>query len=316
MPKHPVILITGGTGFVGSHLVEELITQGTPSELIFVTSFGPPSTVVTSLLPAKNIRPVDLTNTAACFELFSELVPDQIYHLASIASAGFSLENAQKTLEINLKIQLNVLEAMRAEAPHARMIAVGSAAEYAPSSEAIHETHPLGPTDPYGVSKVTQDMLANMYAVRHNLDIVRVRPFNHIGERQDRGFVVSDFASQIIEIERGKQDSLPVGNLDVTRDFSDVKDVVKAYVLLMERGVTNEVYNIGSGQDITINALLEKLIALSHTDIRVITDKKKKRAADTPRSVADISKLKQLGWSPQIPLDKTLARVLQWWREQ
>lgn len=316
MSKHPVILITGGTGFVGSHLVEELIAQKTLAENIFVTSFGDPNPVISSMLPDQNIRSVDLTHTDASLDLFSEIMPDQVYHLASIASAGFSLENAQKTLEVNVKIQLNILEAMRVQTPHARLIAACSAAEYAPSPEPIDETHPLGPTDPYGVSKVAQDMLANMYAIRHNLDIIRVRPFNHIGERQERGFVVSDFASQIIAIERGEQSSLPVGNLDVTRDFSDVKDVVKAYILLMERGIPGEVYNIGSGQDISIKKVLEKLIALSHTNVSIIQDAGKQRSADTRRSVADIRKLINLGWSPQIPLDTTLARVLQWWREQ
>lgn len=312
----PRILVTGGTGFAGSHLIETLLAAGSPAETLFTTNFLPKPSFVNTLLPQENILQADLTDADATARLFSDVQPTQVYHLASFSSTSLSLEQATRALETNLKIQLAVLEALRTQTPQARFLAVGSASEYALSTEPIAETHPLGPRDPYGVSKVTQDMLAYSYAARYDLDIVRVRPFNHIGERQEPGFVVSDFARQIIAIERGQQSEMTVGNLDVTRDFTDVKDVALAYLTLMEKGQTNEVYNIGSGQDISIRELLKRMISLATVPITVKEDTGKQRAADTKRSVADITKITNLGWQPTIPLDQTLARVLEWCRTQ
>ena len=158
--------------------------------------------------------------------------------------------------------------------------------------------------------------MAYSYAVRFELDIVRVRPFNHIGERQEKGFVVSDFAHQIIQIERKLQQEIQVGNLQVTRDFSDVKDIVQAYLLLMAEGKSGEVYNVGSSKDVTIQELLARMKALSTVDFAIKVVEQKQRPGDIPRSVAEISKISKLGWQPTIPLEKTLERILNWWRQQ
>ena len=160
------ILITGGTGFAGSHLVEMLLTSGVPAEQLHVTTLSDKPSYVTTLLPEENIHQLDLTDSEAVTKLFAELQPEQIYHLASFASPSKSLEQTAKAIETNVEIQLNVLEAMRQHTPQARMLSIGSASEYAGSSEPLSETSQLGPHDPYGVSKVAQDMLAYSYTVR------------------------------------------------------------------------------------------------------------------------------------------------------
>ncbi|MBT4651993.1 MAG: NAD-dependent epimerase/dehydratase family protein [Candidatus Pacebacteria bacterium] len=312
------ILITGGTGFVGTHLVEELINQGISPESIHVTTLNKkPHPFLDKVLPETNFHQINLTEPEPVLELFSLLSPAVIYNLASFSAPGLSLEKKSLTLSVNTNIQLNVLEAMLAHTPQARLLSIGSGTEYAQSPHPLTETSPIGPRNPYAVSKATQDMLAHSYHTSYDLDIVRVRPFNHIGEFQARGFVIPDFVYQITqEIEKGVKDSIHVGNLDVRRDFSDVKDVVKAYVLLMSQGISGEVYNIGSGIDISIQELLEKLKSFSSIDFPIIIDEDKKRSGETDVSVADISKIRALGWEPTIPIDTTLKRIVQWWRNQ
>jgi GDP-4-dehydro-6-deoxy-D-mannose reductase len=150
--------------------------------------------------------------------------------------------------------------------------------------------------------------------VRFELNIVRVRPFNHIGERQELGFVVSDFAQQIVKIEQGEQTELTAGNLQVTRDFTDVKDVVGSYILLMEQGLSGEVYNVGSGRDVIIQDVLDKMKALAKVDFIIKEEPAKKRPGDIKRSVANVAKIKKIGWQANIPLETTLERILNWWR--
>jgi GDP-4-dehydro-6-deoxy-D-mannose reductase len=311
------ILITGGTGFVGTHLVKELINQGTSPEIIHVTTMKKSPSVLDELLPTENFHEIDLTIDKNVFELFEKLKPQLIYNLASFSAPGLSIEKKSLTLSVNTSIQLNTLEALRTIVPEARFLSIGSGTEYAPSTEPLTENNPLGPRNPYAVSKATQDLLASSYFSSHNLDIVRVRPFNHIGEYQARGFVVTDFVYQITqEIEKGIKNEIHVGNLDVERDFTDVKDVVKAYILLMDKAPSGEVYNIGSGQTISIRSLLEKLKSMSTTDFEIIVDENRQRSGDVDISVADISKIKKIGWEPTIPLDTTLQRIVQWWREK
>ena len=308
------ILITGGTGFAGSHLIEALLEKGVPAADIHVTNLVKKPSFVDTILPEANIHQLDLTHSRATFELFAKLKPRSIYHLASFSSPSLSLENTTKAIETNVEIQMNVLEAMREHTPQARLLSIGSASEYAGSTEPLTEISQLGPHDPYGVSKVAQDMLAYSYTVRYELGIVRVRPFNHIGERQEPGFVVSDFAQQIVKIEKGLERELRVGNLTVSRDFSDVKDIVRGYILLMTKGQAGQVYNLGSGQDVTIQELLDKMKSFAKVGLSVSPEERKQRPGDIGRSVADITKIKALGWQPTIPLDETLQRILNWWR--
>ncbi|MCC6710943.1 MAG: GDP-mannose 4,6-dehydratase [Candidatus Pacebacteria bacterium] len=311
------ILITGGTGFVGTHLVKELIAQGIATEQIHVTTLRKDSPhYLTDMIIETNIHEVDLTNSQKVLDLFQLIKPKHIYNLAGFSAPGASLEKKSLTLSVNTMIQLNALEAMVAFTPNSRLLSIGSGTEYAPSNKPLKETDPLGPSNPYAVSKVTQDMLAGSYAAQ-GLDIVRVRPFNHIGEYQERGFVVADFAYQITqEIEKGLKDNINVGNLDVRRDFTDVIDIVKGYILLMKVAKSGEIYNLGSGKDISILELLKKLQDLSTVEFQINIDDSKKRKNENDLSVADISKIKQLGWEPTIPLDITLERIVKWWREK
>jgi GDP-4-dehydro-6-deoxy-D-mannose reductase len=178
----------------------------------------------------------------------------------------------------------------------------------------VDENHPLGPASPYAVSKVVQDLLSYSYYQSYDLNIIRARPFNHIGERQTKDFVVSAFSAQIAAIEQGKQTTIKVGNLASVRDFSDVKDVVLAYMLLMNKGKKGEVYNIGTGEGHAIKEVLDLLLELAKTKIKVVTDPTKMRPADVPVVIANADKIKKLGWEPKISLKETLKRILNYWR--
>lgn len=313
------ILITGGTGFAGSHLVELLIQTISPNRL-HVTNVSARETYVSSLLPASSIHRLDLTDKPAVDSLINELKPTHIYHLASAAAVGSSFGQARTVLESHLALQLNLLEAVKEYVPQARVVTIGSGLEYAVTKESaqekIAEDHPIGPISPYAVSKAFQTLLSNSFAHTYGLDIVMVRPFNHIGERQGLGFVVADFAAQVVAIEEGRQSKLKVGNLAAVRDFSDVKDVVSAYQLLMEKGQTGEVYNVSSGTGHSIQEILDWLTASAYSPISVEVDQEKFRPLDIESIIADNGKLKALGWQPTHQLSETVQRVLGWWRSQ
>ncbi len=312
------ILITGGTGFAGSHLVEHLLSVGEMN--IHVTNISDRESYVSTLLPKDHIHKLDLTDKAAVFSLLSTLKPTQIYHLASAAAVGSSFTQAREVLESHMTLQLNLLEAIKEVVPDCRVLAIGSALEYAVTKEVaqqpISEQCQIGPISPYAVSKSFQTLLAQSFAHSYKMNIVMVRPFNHIGERQGLGFVVADFASQIAAIEQGKQDIIRVGNLSAIRDFSDVKDIVSGYQLLMEHGETGEVYNLGSGTGHSIQEILDWLIAAASTTIKVELDQAKFRPLDIESVIADNSKIRALGWQPKAMLHDTVLRVLAWWRTQ
>lgn len=305
------ILITGGTGFAGSHLVEYLLSQG-QTNLHVTTSSGRPS-FVHGLLPAEHIHQVDLTDQSATFELIQRLVPTQVYHLAALSTVGGSFDTAERIIVDNTRLQMNVLEAIRQFQPAARNLIIGSAMEYdllQYPTELIDELHPLGPANPYGVSKVNQDLLGLSYVYAYKLDVVRARPFNHIGERQTPDFAIAAFADQIKNLRQSGQGEIKVGNLEAIRDLSDVKDIVRAYVTLMEQGKTGEVYNIGSGQGYRMQAVLETMIELAGVQVDVVTDPTRFRPIDIPKIIADTSKIKQLGWQSEIAIEDTLKRIL------
>lgn len=315
------ILITGGTGFAGTHLVERLLEVHSPEE-IHVTAYSTKQNRVSELLPAANIHALDLREYQQTSSLFSKLKPQQLYHLASLSTVGNSFEDAAKIFHANFAIQHSVLESLKQVASDCRALMVGSAQEYdfkqvvASGKEIVSEEDQLGPANPYGVSKVSQDLLALSYYYSYQLPILRVRPFNHIGEYQTKGFVVADFASQIVEIERGTQQEIEVGNLAAVRDFTDVKDMVEAYITVMDQGELGQVYNIGSGIGVSVQSILDSLIALSSADIKVTVDQSRIRPLDVPSIIVDNEKIRKLGWSPSIPLEKTLQRVLEYWRSQ
>ena len=307
------ILITGGTGFVASHLVEALYKKGEKN--LHLTSYKDEGQFVKQFVPAENIHQINLADYQATQDLLKEIRPDQIYHLASLASVGDSFEKRKFILEMNTALQLNLLEAMRDQAPHSRMLHISTALVYAPSNQAIAEEAALGPDNPYALSKLIQDMMAYSFTRSEKLDIVRARPFNHIGERQTLGFVVADLAAAVSKVEKGELESVKVGNLNSVRDFSDVKDMVNAYILLMEKGQSGEIYNIGSGQGITVQKILDLLISLAKKEIKIEIDPQKIRPVDLPYLVCDNEKIVKLGYQPQEQLLTTLERILNYWRE-
>jgi GDP-4-dehydro-6-deoxy-D-mannose reductase len=315
--SNAVILVTGGTGFAGSHLIEELVAQGYSN--IHTTSLSGNSSHISSLIGEKNIHQVDLTDPKATEELFATLKPSKIYHLAAFADVGGSFDQAGKMMENNTALQLNVLEGMRLHSPTARLLSVGSALQYGivlPHETPVKEEQVFRPINPYAVSKVTQEMLSFMYSKSHSLNVVMARSFNHTGEYQTTAFAIPAFVDQIVKVEIGQQSVIKVGNLEAARDFSDVKDVAKAYVLLMEAGKSGEVYNIGSGVPVTMKHILQILSQLAKTPVKIEVDMVRFRPVDIPVMVADNQKIKALGWSNTIPLQDTLARVLEWYRSK
>lgn len=311
------LLITGMEGFVGSHLAEFCLGQGAD---VHGTAY--PGASVQNLTHAHGARVhrLDLTRAGRVDRLIARLKPRWIFHLAGWSNPTLSRRDPEAALRVNVLGNLNVLEAARRLAQPPRVLVVGSADEYGGVDRrlrAITETQPLRPDSPYAVSKVCQDLTALAYFREYRLPVIRVRPFNHIGPRQALGFVATDFASQIVSIEKGRKVPLmEVGNLDVVRDFSDVRDVVRAYWLLMERGRPGEAYNIGSGRGIRVRDLLDGFLRLTSVRVQVHTLPTKARN-EKLRKVASIVKLtRHTGWKPRVTLGQTLQAVMEDWRQR
>ncbi len=310
------ILVTGGTGFAGSHLIEALLSRGYSN--IYSTTFSPIDPTQ-SLLPADHYIKVDLSDAKATEDLCRQVQPAWIFHLASFAYVGKSFEKAKELFANNINLQLNMLEAVRLTCPSARILTIGSAEEYGmvdASIQKIDEHVALAPINPYAVSKVTQDLLAHSYFLSYKLNIVRARPFNHIGIRQSGDFAIPAFAKQIVAIERGQQATLKVGTLTAIRDFTSVKDMVNAYILLMEKGTVGEVYNIGSGVGLKMQEVLDSMIKLSTVPITIEVDPTRIRPLDSPGLIADNGKIRFLGWSPTIDIHQELEHVIEDLRTQ
>jgi len=288
------ILVTGSSGFVGRHLVNHLKKRH-------------------QIIPLD----VDLLNATAVETALAGINPDGVIHLAAIAAIGESLASPAKILRNNIFAQLNLLEALKRKKSSARILIIGSADEYGQTSDKpIDESFPLLPTSPYAVSKIAQDYLGLEYHLAYGMNIIRVRPFNHIGEGQSLGFVVPDFTKQIVDIETsGKSGNILVGNLNAQRDFTDVLDMVDAYELALAKGKPGDVYNLGSGKSVVIKELLNVLISLSPAKITIKTDTSRLRPADQPKLVCNPEKFHLLtGWEAKIPLETTLKRVLEYFR--
>lgn len=311
-------LITGMNGFAGSHLAEFLLTQ--PNVQVFGTGLG--SITHLSHLDSKiTFIPGDLMNVPFVERLLTQTQPTHIYHLAGQAFAPISWQDPWATLETNIRAQVNLLHTAARMQSSARILVIGSLDEYGrvePRDLPITETTPLRPDSPYGVSKIAQDFLGLQYFLSHRLHIVRVRPSNHIGPRQNEQFVTSNFAKQIAEIEAGRRAPvLYVGNLSAQRDFTDVRDMVRAYYLALEHGVPGEVYNIGSARAVSIQTIVETLLRYSRVPIRIQVDPARIRPSDTPTLYCDTTKFRaQTGWTPTIPLEQSLRDILEYWRAQ
>ncbi len=315
------ILITGVTGFVGSYLAEYLVGQSENHE-IFGTSTKPafPSSLI-SLSDSVTILSGNLLDKTFTQEMLLKAKPDVIYHLAAISINGLGGTQGQDLIINNLQVQLNLFESLLKLKMSPKILVIGSAQEYglvAEKENPIEENTPLNPVSPYGFSKVAQDLSAYTYFKSYQLPVVRIRAFNHTGPRQSADFVIPSFAKQIVEIERDqKEHTIQVGNLDVIRDFSDVRDIVRAYVLAMAKCEMGEVYNLGSGIGFPVRSLLDKLIQISNQDIEVEIDNKRLRVADNPVTICNYKKFNfATNWNPEITIDQTLLDIYNYWKKE
>lgn len=312
-------LITGAGGFAGGHLTDFLLTQ--PDLELHALVLLPPGQN-----PRLDGRPitqtqVELRDPEAVRKVVDQVRPDLLFHLAALAHVGESFKNPWITLENNIVAQLNLLEAVRQVEIDPRILVVSSAEIYGyagATAEPLDESYPFEPTSPYSVSKVAQDMLGLQYFLAYHQRIIRTRPFNHIGPGQMTGFVAADFAAQIAAIEAGQREPVMyVGNLAAERDFTDVRDVVRAYFLMLTRGQPGEVYNVASGRGYSVQFLLDTLLGFSTTTIEVRQDPDRMRPSDVPRRVGDARKLRQhTGWEPVIPFEQSLLDILNDWRQR
>jgi GDP-4-dehydro-6-deoxy-D-mannose reductase len=310
-------LITGADGFAGQHLLRELLSNASNASVgleIHGTTFR---ALADTTIP---YHILDLRDAPAVSYLIGTLQPDQVYHLAGTARVGQSYDAAWSTLENNIRAQLNLILACLEHDLKPRLLVVSSGDIYGDKlidAPATEDT-PLCPMNPYAVSKVAQDMLALQYCLSHDLPVVRARPFNHLGPGQSRGFVAPDFAYQIARIEAGQQEPrLHIGSLSAERDFTDVRDVVRAYRLLMERGTPGAVYNIASGTARPVRFLLETMLSYSTIQPVVDTDTARLRPGKISKVWGDATRLKlATGWQPTIPIEQTLLDVLEDYRQR
>lgn len=304
------VLIIGGAGFVGGYLSEILIENGFEVH----STCLPYEKIKNPECKAHNLDILDKNQISAVLD---EVKPDVIYHLAAQSSVALSWKNPQLTVDINIKGTLNVLDALRDSGLDSRIILIGSGEEYGYIQHCpVSEEETLRPGNIYAATKACQSMIGNIYARAYKMDIVMVRAFNHIGAGQLPQFVVSDFCKQVAEIEKGlKAPEMRVGNLDARRDFTDVRDVVRAYMLLGEKGKSGELYNVGSGKAMAIQEILDIIISQSTEDIKITVDPERLRPSDIPVIEADISRITaDTGWKPEIPIEETIKNTLDYWR--
>ena len=290
------LLLTGANGFVGQYVQAALPCVPLPDEL-------------------------DLRDGAALTAAIAAIRPDTVLHLAAQSFVPAAFENPRETFDINLYGTLNLLEALQAAEFRGRMIFVGSGDTYGQVSEAalpVREDHPLHPRNPYAVSKVAAEALCYQWSQTSGFELVMVRPFNHIGPGQSPRFAIADFARQVMEIRLGRRAPvLQVGDIDVTRDFTDVRDVVRAYGMLLEQGRNGGIYNVCSGREYRIRDLLQQLIHLSGVEAMIEQDPTRLRRAEQRRMVASFEALhRDTGWQPAISMEESLRDLLNDWEKQ
>jgi GDP-4-dehydro-6-deoxy-D-mannose reductase len=312
------VLVTGIAGFAGSHLAEYLVREHA-IELHGIIHRHEHR--IQHLAHRLHLHRGDMRNALWVSETIQQIQPDVTLHLAAWSDVGGSWQQPWTTYELNIQCQLHLLEALRRWSPHCRTLVVTSNEVYGLVQAAdlpISEATPFRPNNPYGVSKIAQDMMALQYWHSHRLPTIRARSFNHIGPNQADDFVASAFARQIAEIEAGlREPKVAVGNLEAERDFTDVRDVVRAYWLLVERGEAGDVYNIGSGQHRPVRLLLDMLLDLATTPVTVVIDPMRLRPSDVPISACNNHHLvAATGWQPQIDLRTSLTDLLNYWRKR
>jgi GDP-4-dehydro-6-deoxy-D-mannose reductase len=303
-------LVTGAAGFAGSHLLD-LLTRNGARVFAWHRPGGKPPAEYRHV----TWQSVDITNAQHVASAIAAAKPLAVYHCAAEAHVGRSFANITPTFQVNVRGTHNLFEGLRRAGLRARVVVPSSAMVYAISDQPLTEEHPLGPSNPYALSKLAQEMTA----LRGGDDgghVTVARAFNHVGPRQNPFFAASGFARRIADIEAGKwEPEIAVGNLDARRDIHDVRDTVRAYRLILDRGVDGRAYNVCSGRAIQIGDLLDKLLAHARVPIKIRVDPARYRPNDVPLLVGDPTRLTtELGWTPEIPLDKTIADLLDYWR--
>jgi GDP-4-dehydro-6-deoxy-D-mannose reductase len=307
------ILITGAAGFVGKHLINhiqktttwEIIGTKLPSETLEY-----PNIIVESL---------DISDANKVHQIIEQYTPEYIIHLAAISSNHFAWKHPKRTWETNVTGTLNLLEAIRKVAYKPTVLLVGSSEEYGQiSSSSLAEDAPTNTINPYGLSKHVANQLGHFYAKTYHLNIIMTRSFNHFGPHQSDDFVIASFCKQIAQIESNTQSPIiHVGNLSARRDFTDVRDIVNAYTLLLQHGKYGETYNVGSGQSYSIQTLLKLVIDISKQPINIQKDINRYRPIDIEEQTANIQKITQdTPWKPTIPIKQSLIDTLNYWRDK
>jgi GDP-4-dehydro-6-deoxy-D-mannose reductase len=315
------VLITGITGFAGSHLAEFLLARQPEVEVFGLYRWRSRMENIEGVRERVRLLECDLRDYTSVHQALQASRPDVIFHLAAQSFVPSSWKAPNETMVTNVIGQTNLFEAVR-------FLSLDPVVQIACSSEEygmvyadevpIRESNPLRPLSPYAVSKVAQDMMAYQYFESYGLKTVRTRGFNHTGPRRGDVFVTSNFAKQLASIERGLQEPvIRVGNLEAVRDFTDVRDMVRAYWLAALKGKPGEVYNVATGSGITIQELLDRLRALSTAKVRVEQDPERMRPSDVVRLIGDSTKFRaDTGWQPEIPFEQTLADLLEYWRQR
>ncbi|MHA2610092.1 MAG: GDP-mannose 4,6-dehydratase [bacterium JZ-2024 1] len=313
------VLITGITGFAGSHLAEYLLQLG--DEVWGMVRRRSPLDHIYGILEKIHLVEGDLTDVRSLQYALSESQPEEVYHLAAQSYVPTSWRAPAETLYTNVLGEVNLLESIRQCCPSATVLIAGSSEEYGlvyPEELPIKETQPFRPLSPYGVSKVAQDLLGWQYAQSYGMRIVRARAFNHTGPRRGKMFASSNFALQLCKIKLGLQEPrVEAGNLDAIRDFSDVRDVVAAYVALLRKGKTGEVYNICSGKGYRIGEVLQMLVQTAEIKVEIVQKADRMRPSDVPVLIGDNTKIRtEIGWERKIPFEQTLRDLLVYWETE
>ena len=304
-------IVTGAAGFAGSHLLDLLAADGVDVVAWHRPAGHPPREVA-----GVRWQAVDLLDQRAVLRAVDVATPAVVYHCAGAAHVGQSWGKAAATLRVNVLGTHSVVEALRTAAPEAKLLVTSSALVYGPSVEAIDETQPIRPANPYGLSKVAQEMVAwGEGGYRHTFI---ARPFNHFGPRQHPTFVSAAFARQIARIEAGLcAPEIQVGNLEALRDLTDVRDTVRAYRLIVERGVAGRPYNVCTGRPVAVDTLLDTLVSLARVAVRIVPDPSRYRPNDTPVVLGNPGRAnRELGWTATIPVEQTARDLLDYWRHQ
>jgi GDP-4-dehydro-6-deoxy-D-mannose reductase len=308
------VLVTGAAGFAGSHLLEHLTTGESGSsrkDLVAWSRSAPPP----SLTALAAWQRVDLLDRDLVRRAIHDLEPSAVYHCAGAARVAASWTDSAAPLSINVLGTHFLFDALRRANVRCRVLLPGSAMIYRPASTPLDESAPLAPASPYAVSKLAQEQLGVRALAEDGIDVVLTRSFNHTGPRQAAGFFAPDMARQIAAIERGAEPVIKVGNLDAARDLTDVRDMVRAYALLMKLGTPGTVYNVASGVSHSMRAVLDGLVARSRVPVRIETDAQRMRPHDVPFLVGDASRLRAAtGWSPEITFDRMLDDLVNYWR--